>query len=320
VITKDIIGTVFIKNASKKFLHRLGMLVTLVMGLISILIAYFYSSLPDLGVFDLMFKVASVLGIPVAVPIILGLVYKRTPTWVPYTVIVAGMIVGAIIAFSNWEQYLGYELFQAVQYPLLCAIFVIPGMFFADEYGGSPRIRFWGKVLFYTLGLWYFLYGWFLYNNLPRLGGVIDMSSLVSIQSAIYTIYSTPALLIALAAAWTVMVEVVSRLRIVPDKLYLTEVSKFFRKMDKPVDVRKEVGEDILHAEADLSSFKILGAVMVLIALLMGLFFLTEMTGREQMITLAALLGNLLLGLALYWLGSHRYRKFAKSVEAPTAG
>ena len=312
VITKDIIGTVFIKDASKKFLHRLGMVVTLVMGLVSIVIAYFYSTLPGLGVFDLLIKVASVLGIPVAVPIILGLVYKRTPNWVPYTVIIVGMAVGGVFAIWNWEQYLGYELFMAVLYPLLCAIFFIPGMLFPDEFGGSARLRFWGKILTYLLGLWFFLYGMFLYYNLPRVGGAVDVESLVWVQRMVYHLFGSGKAMIVCAVIWAVTTEVVTRMRVVPDKHYETEVVKFFEKMDTPVDVATEVGEVMGQAEADLSSFKILGAVMVLMAVLMTLFFLTDMTASEQMVTLWALLGNLAIGLGLYWLGSRRYRKSVK--------
>jgi len=309
VITKDIIGTVFIKNASSKFLHRLGMVVTLVMGLISILIAYFYSTLTDLGAFDLMIKVGSVLGIPVAVPIILGLVYKRTPTWVPYAVILIGMTIGAVFAIGNWEHYLGYELFQAVLYPLLCALFFIPGMFFSEEFGGSQKLKFWGKVLLYLLGLWYFCYGIFLYLNLPRIEGagggiVVDVDNLVWVQSLVYRIFTTPVIIVALAAAWAVMVETVSRLRIVPGRRYFDQVGAFFKKLDTPVDVKKEISEEFESRSADLSSFKILGVVMIIIGLLMGLFFLLDLDGREQLVTLASLIANLGLGLVLYWLGS----------------
>ncbi len=315
VITKDIICTVFIKNASKKFMHRLGMVVTLVMGLISIVIAYFYSTLPGLGVFDLLIKVASVLGIPVAVPIILGLVYKRTPSWAPYTVILVGMGVGGVFAIWNWEQYLGYELFQAVLYPLLCGLFCIPGLFFPDEFGGSPRLRLLGKSLTYLLGLWFFLYGMFLYYNLPRVDGAVDVDALVWVQRMVFYLFSSPRAMLICAAAWAVMTEIVSRLKVVPGKNYRTSVARFFEKMDTPVDVAAEVGENTGSAEADLSSFKILGAVMVLVALLMGLFFLTEMTASEQLITLWALLGNLCIGLGLYWLGSRRYRKSMAKVR-----
>jgi solute:Na+ symporter, SSS family len=309
VITKDIIGTVFIKNASKKYLHRLGMVVTLVMGLISIVIAYFYSTLPGLGVFDLLIKVASVLGIPVAVPIILGLVYKRTPNWVPYTVIIVGMGIGGVFAIWNWEQYLGYELFQAVLYPLLCAIFFIPGMLFTDEFGGSGRIRFAAKVLIYLLGIWFYLYGMFLYFNLPRIGGAVDVEALVWVQRMVFNLFGSSKAMIICACLWAVMTEVVCRLKVVPDKNYRTSVTKFFEKMDRPVDVAAELGDSLESAEADLSAFRILGAVMVLIAVLMSLFFLTDMTSSEQMITLWALLGNLGIGFGLYWLGSRRYRK-----------
>ena len=308
VITKDIIGTVFIKNASSKLLHKIGIVVTLVMGLLTILIAYFYNTLPGLGVFDLLIKVGSVLGIPVAVPIILGLVYRRTPTWVPYTVIVVGMGVGAVFAIGNWEQYLGYELFQAVLYPLLCSLYVLPGMLFPDEYGGSPRLRRIGKILLYTLGLYFFLYGLFLYYNLPRIEGpggtqVIDSANLVWIQSVVMNFYQNPTAMLTYAVIWAVMVEIVSRLRIVPGKRYFNETANFFKKLERPVDVKAEMGEDYDQREADLSSFKILGIVMILISTLMWLFFLLEMSGREQIITLAAILSNTALGIGLYFLG-----------------
>ena len=318
VITKDIIGTVFIKNASKKLLHRIGMAVTLVMGLVTILIAYFYNTLPGLGVFDLLIKVGAVLGIPVAVPIILGLVYKRTPTWVPYTVILVGMGVAAVFAIGNWEQYLGYELFQAVLYPLLCAIFILPGMLFADEYGGSARLRKWGKILLYLLGLWFFLYGVFLYYNLPRVAGaggavIVDQASLVWVQQMVYNIYTSPAAMIAYAVIWVLFVQLVTRLKIVPNIHYLGQLDEFFKKMDRPVDVKAEMGEDFDQVEADLSSFKILGVVIIIVSSLMGLFFTLDLTGREHFITFCAMAGNLAIGIVLFWLGT---RKNVKKVAA----
>ena len=318
VITKDIIGTVFIKNASSKLLHRIGIVVTFVMGLVTIMIAYFYNTLPGLGVFDLLIKVGAVLGIPVAVPIILGLVYKRTPTWVPYTVILVGMAVGAVFAIGNWEQHLGYELFQAVLYPMLCAIFILPGMLFSDEFGGSARLRMWGKILLYLLGLWFFLYGVFLYYNLPRIeqaGGamIVDQASLVWVQQMIYNIYTSPAAMISYAVVWVLFVQVVTRLKIVPNRRYLHQLDEFFRKMDRPVDMKAEMGEDYDQVEADLSSFKILGAVMIIISCLMGLFFTLDLTAREQIITLWALAGNLGIGSILYWLGA---RKTVKRIAA----
>jgi len=318
VITKDIIGTVFIKNASSKLLHRIGIIVTFLMGLVTILIAYFYNTLPGLGVFDLLIKVGAVLGIPVAVPIILGLVYKRTPTWVPYTVILVGMAVGAVFAIGNWEQYLGYELFQAVLYPLLCAIFILPGMLFPDEFGGSARLRMWSKILLYILGLWFFLYGVFLYYNLPRIEGaggamIVDRAGLVWVQQIVYNIYTSPVAMISYAVIWVLFVQAVTRLRIVPNRRYLSQLEEFFRKMDRPVDVKAEMGEDYDQVEADLSSFKILGVVMIIISCLMGLFFTLDLTGKEQIITLCALVSNLGIGSVLYWLGA---RKTVKKIVA----
>lgn len=311
VITKDIIGTVFIKDADSKRLHRIGILVTFLMGLVTILIAYFYSKLPGLGVFDLLIKVGSVLGIPVAVPIILGLVYRRTPFWVPYAVIVVGMSVGAVFAFGNWEQYLGYELFHAVLYPLLGVIYVVPGMLYADEHGGSARLRTWGRVVLYVFGAYLFAYGIFLYGNLPRVedaGGVIVVNpeGLIWIQRVILGFYQSLPAMIAYGIVWIVLVQVICSLRFVPREQSRHTVQAFFEKMDRPVDVEREMGVDFDRVSADLSAFKILGIVMIIIAGLMGSFFLTEMTGREVTITLIALGSNLVIGLGMLYLGTRK--------------
>ncbi len=319
VITKDIIGTVFIKNLTQKQMHRIGQVVTLAMGVVTIVIAYYYNTLPGLGVFDLLIKVASVLGIPVAVPIILGLVYRRTPSWVPYTVILVGMSIGAVFAIGNWERSLGYELFYAVLYPLLCAIFFVPGMLFADEHGGSAALRRWGRVILYALGAWFFIYGTFLYNNLPRVAGVIDSAGFIPVQAAIMRFFQNPLAMTAYAVLWTLLTEGIMRLRIVPDLRYLHEVQRFFVKLDTPVDVKRELGEDYDEREADLSSFKILGVVVMLMAVLMGGFFLLELNHRETIITLVAVLFNLGLGIVLYLLGKRRPGELAHAAPAAAA-
>ncbi|MFC1537424.1 hypothetical protein ACFL4P_01205 [Gemmatimonadota bacterium] len=311
VITKDIIGTVFIKNADSKLLHRIGIIVTLLMGLLTIVIAYFYSSLPGLGVFDLLIKVGAVLGIPVAVPIILGLVYRRTPSWVPYAVIVIGMAVGAVFAFGNWEQYLGYELFYAVLYPLLGLIYVVPGMLYDDEHGGSARLRYWGRIILYFFGIYMFAYGIFLYFNLPRVEDaagamVVNNEGLAWIQRVILNFYRSRPAMMGFGIVWVVLVELTCRLKIVPDRRTTEEVKVFFRKMDRPVDVKAEMGEDYDIRSADMSAFKILGIVMIIISVLMGLFFFFEMTSREVMITLFGLGGNLVIGLGLLYLGTRK--------------
>lgn len=246
-----------------------------------------------------------------AVPIILGLVYRRTPSWVPYVVIIIGMAVGAVFAFGNWEQSLGYELFYAVLYPLLCLIYVVPGMLYADEHGGSAKLRTWGRVILYVFGAYLFAYGIFLYGNLPRVedaGGMLAVNpeGLIWIQRVILGFYQSLPAMIAYGIVWIVLVELICRLRIVPDRRTLEEVQVFFRKMDRPVDVKKEMGADYDLRSADLSAFKILGVVMVIISVLMGSFFLTEMTGREVTITLIALGSNLVLGLGMLYLGTRK--------------
>jgi solute:Na+ symporter, SSS family len=317
VITNDIIGTVFIKNASSKLLHRIGVVVTFLMGLVVILISFFYSRLTGLGVFDLLIKVGAVLGIPVAVPIILGLVYRRTPAWTPYVVILVGMAVGAVFAIGNWEQALGYELFLAVLYPLLCFIFIVPGMLFADQYGGSARLRRWAKVLFYVLGVYFYFYGLFLFNNLPRVADpsgalVFNTTHYIWIQTVIMNFYQSATAVVVYALLWVALTEFCTRLTFVPGPRYFHGVKEFFDKMNTPVDVEKEMGADFDEREADLSSFKILGVTMLVIGVLMCLFFLTDLTVRDQKITLIYVVVNFILGIGMYLLGKRKTGKISE--------
>jgi len=112
--------------------------------------------------------------------------------------------------------------------------------------------------------------------------------------------------MIAYGIVWIVLVQVICSLRFVPREQSRHTVQAFFEKMDRPVDVKKEMGADYDLRSADLSAFKILGVVMVIISVLMGSFFLTEMSGREVTITLIALGSNLVLGLGMLYLGTRK--------------
>lgn len=87
---------VFIKNfyqpilrpqAGDRELLRAGKLTTVMLGLSVIAIAIFYTSLRNLTLFELMVKFQVLIGLPYMVPLVLGLIIKRTPGWTGWSAV-----------------------------------------------------------------------------------------------------------------------------------------------------------------------------------------------------------------------------------------
>jgi Na+/proline symporter len=121
---------VFIKNFYQPFLRpaatdgellRAGKVTTIVLGLTVIAIAVFYSSIKDLTLFELMLKFQILVSLPYIVPLVLGLIIKRTPGWAGWSTVAVCFVVsfltdrflniewavrafGVIDGTTNWER------------------------------------------------------------------------------------------------------------------------------------------------------------------------------------------------------------------------
>lgn len=294
VISKDIIATLFFKNISSKKLHRIGQIVTLSMGLLVIVIALFYTAYKDGGVFEMLIKVGGAVGAPIAIPILYGLIYKKTPAWVPYLVIIVGMIEGAIIAFANLEHYFGFEFFYAIHLSLLSIIYFVPGLLFKPQPYRSPNDRLIARMILYGGMIFYLAYGYFLFCRLP-------LDNLMWAQKFVYNFYSNNLWILIYLSGWVLFTEIICRINVKPpDKEYLNRLDNFFLKLKTPVDVKKEIGAEFDDTQAHKSSMKILGYVMMGIALLMYFFLLIPMTIQEKWITITAASLNFVIGIGLF--------------------
>jgi SSS family solute:Na+ symporter len=121
---------VFIKNfyqpilrpaAGERELLRAGKLTTIVLGLTVIVIAHFYSTLRNLTLFELMVKFQVLVSLPYVVPLVLGLIIRRTPGWTGWSAVIvcfvtsfltdryldiawAARTFGVIDDVTNWER------------------------------------------------------------------------------------------------------------------------------------------------------------------------------------------------------------------------
>ena len=129
---------IFVKNfyqplmrpqASDRELLNVGKSTTVALGLLVIMIAIFYSQIKDLSLFELMLKFQILVSLPYVVPLVLGLIIRRTPGWTGWSTLVVCFFVSfltntflnidwAVSLFGstdgittwerqNWEQGIG---------------------------------------------------------------------------------------------------------------------------------------------------------------------------------------------------------------------
>lgn len=136
---------VFVKNfyqpilrpaAGERELLRAGKLTTVVLGLTVIVVAHFYSTLRNLTLFELMVKFQVLVSLPYVVPLVLGLIIRRTPGWTGWSAVIVCFVTSFLtdryldIAWAarrfgvlddvtswerqNWEQGIGvFTIFGA---------------------------------------------------------------------------------------------------------------------------------------------------------------------------------------------------------------
>ena len=94
-------------DASEKHLLVAGKICTLIFGVVIIALALTVNKFRETNLFDFVNQLAANLLIPLALPLIYGLFYKRTPGWSAWS---TGLVAGA----ASWllEKYVSPETFQ----------------------------------------------------------------------------------------------------------------------------------------------------------------------------------------------------------------
>lgn len=99
-------------SASERELVLAGRLTTWSFGALSILMALFYSSWRDLGVFTLMMNFSALVATPYAVPLFWCLIVRRSPDWAAWSTVALCCVVGMVVSLvpgSAWAAGLPSE-------------------------------------------------------------------------------------------------------------------------------------------------------------------------------------------------------------------
>tara|TARA_R110000868_G_scaffold21614_6_gene89523 strand:- start:16294 stop:18048 length:1755 start_codon:yes stop_codon:yes gene_type:complete len=85
------------KHTEDRKLLRLSQLVSFISGLGVIVAALYFASLTKLSLFELMMSVSTMVQVPMMVPLVIGLIVKKTPKWAPWATIAVGFFVSWLV-------------------------------------------------------------------------------------------------------------------------------------------------------------------------------------------------------------------------------
>lgn len=81
------------RQADDKRLLQVSRIVSFVCGILVIIVALFFKSLKELSLFELMMSVSTMIQVPLLIPLIFGLIIKKTPNWAPWATVGLGLFV-----------------------------------------------------------------------------------------------------------------------------------------------------------------------------------------------------------------------------------
>ena len=122
------------KTVSDAFLVNISKALSLVSGILVIVLALYFKSLKELSLFDLMMSLSAMVQVPILVPLILGLLIKRTPSWAPWLTVLLGLFVSwfmlNILTPQVFASWIGIEPFTRREATDMNLILTISGQVF----------------------------------------------------------------------------------------------------------------------------------------------------------------------------------------------
>jgi len=88
------------RQINDKELLRLSMLLSFISGLLVIGMALYFRSLKELSLFDLMMSLSSMIQVPLLIPLIVGILIKRTPQWAPWVTVILGLYLSYLTMYE----------------------------------------------------------------------------------------------------------------------------------------------------------------------------------------------------------------------------
>jgi len=269
ILSRDIYQGWVRPETTDEQLLKVGRIFSVALGLfVTVMATVFVNS--QFGIFNLMQEFFTLLNIPVVVPVAFGLIFRRVPKWSAVGAIAWGLIVGLTTRFLLvWD--VGPKVYLA-----FAASF---GIFAASYWLGQTFRR-----------------------NKPLLLGL--SAAVAAVFGAIFlsTFTSAPgpmeqALAVGSALTLGVSLYFFARLFSGESEEERAAVEAFFKKLDTPVDVAREV---FAAGRKQISTFPLVGGTTIVMGLLMSLIFFTDL-GEGEALILGTIITIMIVFGALMW-------------------
>lgn len=136
------------KQTNDKKLLRISQFVSFISGLGVIAVAIYFASFKELSLYELMMRVSTMVQVPMMVPLLLGIIIKRTPKWAPWATIAVGLLVSwlvdNVVTADVFVSWFGVESLTSREIVDMNIILTIAGHVFIT--GGF----YWATSLFYN--------------------------------------------------------------------------------------------------------------------------------------------------------------------------
>jgi len=272
IVARDMVQGLFRPRTRDDELLRIGRRASVAIGVIVTVLAIIFIN-SQFGIFNMMQVFFTLFNIPVTVPLCFGLIFRRVPKWSAVASIAWGLLAGVAGRYLlGWD--IGPQVYLA---------FVMTFGIFSTSYWTGR-----------------------LYQSNKRL--LLLLSALVTLGTGILftrTIVG-PSTDLVLTFAWLCALAFGASLYGFAKMFTLDSeedravVRDFFRKLDTPVDVAKEV---FGAGKMQISAFPLVGGTMIVMGGLVSLIFFTDLPRGEAIIVGAMITFMIVFGVAMWYLG-----------------
>ena len=272
ILSRDVYQGVFRPETTDEQLLKVGRILVVACGLTVTGLAVFFVH-SEFGIFNLLVAFFVLFNTPVTVPTAFGLVFRHVPKWSASAAITWGLVAGAVTRYIlGWD--IGPQVYLA---------FALTFGVFATSHW-TARFYQSNKLLLAVISV-------SLAGLLSWLFTGTAVQELTSVQHA-FGIAAGIGLGLSLYGFARLFASVSPE-----DRAVLAE---FFRKLDTPIDVAKEV---FGQGKKQVSTFPLVGGTVVVMGVLMNLIFLTEVTPNEKIILAAIITVMLVFGAGMWYFG-----------------
>jgi SSS family transporter len=278
IVSHDIYKGVFRPDLTDKQLLKAGRITAMTIGIIVMTLAVFFVT-SKFGIFNLMQAFFTLFNIPVTVPLAFGLIFRRVPKWSAVGAITWGLIVGVTTRYAlGWD--IGPQVYLAFAMTL--------GIFSTSQWTGKlyreNKVGLASLAAFISIAMAVLFY-------LTPIGQIEDWQKVLAFVSAV-----------ALGASLYGF----ARLFAVEKEEERKVIETFFKKIDTPIDVAKEV---YAGGRRQVSTMPLVGRTVIFLGILVSMSFFTKLEGLETVAVTAMVAILFAFGGTLWILGKRADRK-----------